>query len=288
MSSSLFALGAKRPKVKTTPVPTPIPTSTSISTPSPIGSLTDEIISLAKNSNCHSYSFKNRGKAPTGYIQGMALSFARSYCRAKKSDSFSNGIVDILTSPNSKKTSTDALAYYQNQFDSFSINLSEKGSGPLRAVYTLGIGLGMRESSGKFCEGYDKAAGSNRSSNEAEAGLFQTSYNSINSSKELQNLYLEYQTSNSSRCYLEIFKQDVNCSNQSYLGSGEGLKFQKLTRDCPAFAAEYAMVMLRIARSHYGPINRKEAELVNSCSELITNIQDVINKDPQGYCNEIY
>ena len=46
------------------------------------------------------------------------------------------------------------------------------GVDTVRHLFVLLIGLGMRESSGKYCEGRDKSA-SNRSAETAEAGLFQ-------------------------------------------------------------------------------------------------------------------
>lgn len=289
ISQSVFAMGSRRPK-SSTPKPTATPTSTPTVTPSPIvyGNYTEEIMAIAKNSSCNSYSFKNRGRAPAGYIEGMALTFARSLCRAKKVESKPNGLVEILTSPNSHRDSSDALTHYQSNFEQLSMSLANVGIEPLRAVYVLGIGLGMRESSGNYCEGYDKAAGGNRSSSAAEAGLFQTSYDSIKFSPELTNLYTEYKNSNASRCYLDVFKIGAGCSNTSYLGTGDGLEFQKFTRACPAFAAEYAMTMLRIARSHYGPINRREAEVLTQCNEMLLSVQELINKDSQGVCGEVY
>jgi hypothetical protein len=50
------------------------------------------------------------------------------------------------------------------------------GIDTLRHLFVLMIGLGMRESSGRYCEGRDQSA-SNTSADTAEAGLFQTSWN---------------------------------------------------------------------------------------------------------------
>jgi hypothetical protein len=52
----------------------------------------------------------------------------------------------------------------------------------LRALFTLQIGLGMRESSGEFFEGFDREEHPDPlTSVSAEAGLFQMSFNFTNS-----------------------------------------------------------------------------------------------------------
>ena len=259
------------PVVSTTPiVSTPILASTSAPTlastatnqeANPIvsdaGAYSDQIKTLVANSACANYSWRNRGQAPIGYINGVALSYARSLCRLK---------------------TASGLALYQSNFSALSIPIKNAGEAPLRATYVLGMGLGMRESSGSYCEGWDKSAGSNRSSSAAEAGVFQTSYDSIGSSPELSKLYAEYKAS-PERCLLPVFKEGVSCGTSNILGSGAGAEYQAFNKSCPAFATEYAMVMLRVQRSHYGPINRKEAEAIPACNQLLTSIQDFIDSD---------
>jgi hypothetical protein len=234
----------------------------------------DHIKLLAENSTCANYSWKNRGTPPIGYIKGMALSYARSLCRLKTSSVLSS----IMSASNTSNSAKDAISLYESNFKSLPILIGASGEGPLRALYVLGMGLGMRESSGETCEGWDKSAGSNRSSNAAEAGVFQTSYDSIGSSPELSKLYAEYKAS-PERCLLDVFKEGASCGASSILGTGAGAEFQAFNKSCPAFATEYAMTMLRVQRSHYGPINRKEAEVVPACNQLLLSIQDYINSD---------
>ena len=276
------------PVVSTTPiVSTPILASTSAPTlastatnqeANPIvsdaGAYSDQIKTLVANSACANYSWRNRGQAPIGYINGVALSYARSLCRLKTASALS-AVMSAASSGNSAK---DGLALYQSNFSALSIPIKNAGEAPLRATYVLGMGLGMRESSGSYCEGWDKSAGSNRSSSAAEAGVFQTSYDSIGSSPELSKLYAEYKAS-PERCLLPVFKEGVSCGTSNILGSGAGAEYQAFNKSCPAFATEYAMVMLRVQRSHYGPINRKEAEAIPACNQLLTSIQDFIDSD---------
>jgi hypothetical protein len=219
-----------------------------------------------------------------GYISGVALSYARSLCRLKSNSTLST----IMSAASSGNDAKDALTHYQSNFVSLPISVTVAGQEPLRAVYVLGIGLGMRESSGNYCEGWDTSAGSNRPSSAAEAGAFQTSYDSMGSSPELSKLYSEYKAT-PNRCLLDVFKQGASCgssNNSSTLGSGAGADYQVFNKACPAFATEYAMTMLRIQRGHYGPINRKEAEVVPACNDMLKNVQDLVNNDPYA-CQDL-
>ncbi len=326
LSTQVYAMGSRRPKMPTrtttgrvppipektpvsvpmpspiakpTPAPTPAPTPTTpIAKPTPApkppvsapvgGPYVDQIKELVKGSSCANYSWKSRGRAPLGYVKGVALSFARSICRLKKADQTPSGLSAILSKANTGNASKDALAHYQSNFSGISLPINTAGEDPIRAVYVLGMGLGMRESSGSYCEGWDKSAGSNRSSSAGEAGVYQTSYDSMGASPELSKLYSEYKASNSSRCFLETFKEGVSCGSMSNLGTGAGADYQSFNKSCPAFATEYAMTMLRIQRSHYGPINRKEAEVIPACDQLLKNVQDLIDRDPENACQDIY
>lgn len=288
ISSQAFASGAKLPDVatkdptsttgqtgdSTTNTPTLPPSTTA-------GAYVDQIKQIASNSSCMTYSWKNRGRAPSGYIKGMALSYARSLCRAKEKTSL--GL--LLSAANTGNTSKDAIAYYASIFNNIPIGVKSQGGETLRALYTLGIGLGMRESSGVFCEGWDRSAGSSRPSSAGEAGLFQTSYDSIGSSPELTKLYSEYKAS-TQRCMLDVFKVGASCSSLSNLGTGAGADFQTALKACPAFATEYAMTTLRVLKSHYGPIIRKEAEVVPACNNMLKSVQDLIDNDPYA-CDDL-
>jgi hypothetical protein len=281
-SSQVSAMGARRPKN-----PAPIPTPSAPPPPQTSGPYVDQIKSLAQNSSCLNYSWKNRGRAPAGYIKGVALSFARSLCRLNSYALTPSPLVLIMSKADSNNDAKDALTHYKNILSLIPIKTNVSGFESLRATYVLEMGLGMRESSGAYCEGWDKSAGGNRSSSAGEAGLFQTSYDSISSSIELSKLYNEYKSNPGSRCFLEVYKQGASCSNSATLGSGIGADFQVFTKACPAFATEYTATMLRIARAHYGPINRREAEVIPACNQLLKNVEDLVNRDPQIACQDI-
>jgi hypothetical protein len=289
-TNNLFAFGMVRKKSLTAKPPSNSPSvSPPLSIPtSPDSQYVEYIKELAGKSQCLKYSWKNRGRAPAGFVKGVALSFARSLCRYKKFDAQSNLKIDSLLSHastgNSKK---DVITYYAPELQSLNLNINENGEDPLRAIYLIGLGLGMRESSGKYCTGWDTSAGSNRPSSAAEAGVFQVSYDSIAASPELVKLYNEYKNTDSSRCFLSVFKEGVSCGNASILGNGAGAEFQKYLKACPAFASEYAMVLLRILRNHFGPINRKEAEVISSCNDLLISVQELIERDSIYACSDI-
>jgi hypothetical protein len=251
------------------------------------GPYVDQVKALAENSACANYSWKNRGIAPAGYIKGVALSFARGLCRLHSTDKYPSPAAAITGAADSQNSSKDALAYYQNNLASLPIQTTIAGQESMRATYVLGMGLGMRESSGKYCEGWDKAAGANRSSSAGEAGLYQTSYDSMTIAPALSSLYAEYKNNSSGRCFLNVFKEGASCADTSILGTGAGADYQVFNKACPAFAVEYAMTMLRLERSHYGPINRQEAEVVPACNQLLQNVEDLINSDPQAACENI-
>jgi hypothetical protein len=110
----------------------------------------------------------------------------------------------------------------------------------------------------------------------------------MGASPELAKLYTEYKTTASDRCFLSTFKEGASCSSSSNLGTGAGADYQAYNKACPAFATEYAMTMLRILRGHYGPINRREAEVIPACDQLLKNVQELINRDSENACQDIF
>jgi hypothetical protein len=241
----------------------------------------EELRDLAAASSCARARWSDRGSAPRGYIEGMALTYARSLCRLRDD----HDAAKRMAARASADESRDALTWYEDHFDRNGVDVDRSGREALRALYTLGLGLGMRESSGKYCEGYDTTAGA-QSAVTAEAGLFQTSYNSHSSAAELRDLIEEYEN-NPEACMLEIFREGVRCRQQSIIGSGPGAAFQRLAKSCPAFAAEYAMITLRVLRRHYGPINRRAAQVLPACDQMLEDIEDRVLASPRSACRDL-
>jgi hypothetical protein len=250
------------------------------------GRYSQQIIAVADASSCAKYSWKNRGSAPKGYVKGVALSFARSLCRYRAGSS-TNRAAQVMSMANTHKASVDVLPHYQSILSKLKIAVNVAGENTMRALFTIGLGLGMRESSGAYCEGWDTSAGSKRPSAAGEAGLFQTSYDSIGANANLRLLYSEYQ-SNPDRCMLDVFKEGASCRPQGLLGTGAGADFQAFNKACPAFATEYAMTLLRVQRTHFGPINRREAEVKTVCNSMLKSVQQLVDADPNGACQELF
>jgi len=212
-----------------------------------------DIMTIVNSStDCLSYAFGNRGKLPAGYVKAVALTFAHQVC---KPDS-------IASNPIIGNNQKDVLAHYELQYD-------------LPTLYSLLLGSGMRESSGKQCEGVDASA-TNYAANTAEAGLHQTSYNAFlhpnltaDNKKELEAIFDSYLV-DSSACY-----SWNTCTTKNY-GSGRGYEFQKLTKQCPAFAIRSHAELMRVVYRHYGPLINKAAVIYPACTNMLVKIQEKV------------
>jgi hypothetical protein len=235
----------------------------------------DEIGGIAMESEIAGYSWKDRGKAPAGYIKGMAVAFARVYCKLKAHDPAAREMAKADTGDEDH----DALAWYGDVFDDFDMDNDGFGVDTLRHLFALMLGLGMRESSGVHCEGRDMSA-ENVEADTCEAGLFQMSWNASSCSDEMQKLMDAY-TSDGAACALDVFKQGVSCSQSDWscYGSGSGAEYQALAKSCPQFAVETAAIGLRNLRQHWGPINRHEAELREESDEMLQAVQAFLETD---------
>ncbi|WP_013321298.1 hypothetical protein [Gloeothece verrucosa] len=233
----------------------------------------DRIIQAAASSEIADYNWHQRGIAPIGYIKGMALVYGRVYCKLKAGDAAAKE----MAKANTGNTEKDALAHYAQIFQNVGMNNDTPGVDTLRHLFVLLIGLGMRESSGKYCEGRDLSA-DNVTAETAEAGLFQTSYNARSANPLLPQLFQQYLTNPSG--FVEVFKEGVTCSNSNWenFGEGQGKEFQRLSKACPAFAAEFAAVGLRNLRKHWGPINTKEAEILPEANTLLLEVQKIVDE----------
>ncbi|MGI8918999.1 MAG: hypothetical protein ACR2H6_10385 [Pyrinomonadaceae bacterium] len=237
--------------------------------PTPI----EQIIQIAARSDLAHFSFKDRGVAPAGFIKGMAVVYARVFCKLKAGD----GAAIEMAKAKIQNENKDALAFYNQKFADIGMNNDTSGVSTLRHLFVLLIGLGMRESSGRFCEGRDRST-SNVTAETAEAGLFQASFNARTASPLLTTLFDKYSTNPSG--FVEIFREGVICKPRDLenFGSGKGEKFQRLSKECPAFAVEFAAVILRNMRKHFGPINRKEAQVLKECDVMLKAVQQAVDR----------
>lgn len=231
------------------------------------------IVDIAARSDCARHRWNERGHAPVGYIKGMALMYAKSFCESKGSPSMA-----VTAMKQALQAGQDSLVQYQDELVRSGVDVNSDIE-RLRALYTLGIGQGMRESSGNTTEGRDIKA-KRPSAQTAEAGLFQTSFDSLGKSPALPKLLEQYRA-NTGACLLEIFKEGIpRVITRPVFGTGPGAEFQRFTRECPACATEYALVLLRVNRRHFGPINRKETEFFQPCNEMLKQVEAVATCTP--------
>lgn len=233
-----------------------------------LDALKNEIAQIAGASDIARYSWRDRGVAPAGYIKGMALVYARVRSKFKAGDAAALEMAKAKTAD----ADQDALAWYDDIFAAAGMNNDTDGIDTLRHLFVLLIGLGMRESSGRYCEGRDRSAG-NTTAETAEAGLFQTSFNARHASPLLPVLFAQYLANPSG--FLDVFQEGVRCSalDLENFGSGDGREFQRLSKECPAFAAEFAAVGLRNVRKHWGPITRRGVEVRPEADALLRQVE---------------
>jgi hypothetical protein len=112
----------------------------------------------------------------------VAQVYAKSICESRGS---AGTAVTVMKQP--LQGDQDALVRYRDALVRNGVDVGNDIE-RLRALYTLGIGLGMRESSGNTTEGRDITA-RNPTASSAEAGLFQQSFDSLNRSPALAPLF---------------------------------------------------------------------------------------------------
>jgi hypothetical protein len=240
----------------------------------------DPIIAIASSSPVMNIDWPHRGLAPRGYIKGMAVVYARVYCKLKAGDA----AVTAMAQKDRNDSNTDALSHYASQFSALGMSNATSGADPLRHLFTLMIGLGMRESSGRFCEGLDRDANPpNDTAEKAEAGMFQSSFNLRTASPLLPALFAQYSAHPSG--FVDIFREGVTPKPKDLenFGTGPGRDFQKLEKECPAFAAEFTAVGLRFRRQHWGPINNHAAEVRSNVEVMLRAVQNLVDASP-GLC----
>ncbi|MBB5346189.1 hypothetical protein [Tunturibacter empetritectus] len=229
------------------------------------------ILGVAEKAAIADYRWRERGRSPIGYVKGMALVYARVHCKFKRGE---KGAV-AMARAESTENATDALTWYRDLFNEAEMSNASSGIGTLRHLFVLLIGLGMRESAGKYCAGRDDNA-RRKNPDTVEAGLFQASYDLRTASPLLTSLLERY---NGSTDFLDVFKEGVRCADVDHInyGQGEAYNFQKLSKSCPAFAAEFAAIGLRHKRKHWGPISNRRAEIRHECDSMLRAVERVVD-----------
>jgi hypothetical protein len=235
------------------------------------------IARIAAQSAIIRYSWQDRGVAPGGYIKGMALVYARVYLKLKAGDA---AALDMAKA-NTGDANHDALAYYADIFDGAGMSNSVSGAVTLRHLFVLLIGLGMRESGGRYCTGADIST-VGVGAEQADAGLFGTAYSSTNASPLMTGVFKYYSANPPPKGFADVFGEGLICRAEDFqaIGTGVGEQYQWLSKESPAFAAEFAAVGLRHGRTHWGPISTRAAQVVPECDAMLSQVQAFVAASP--------
>jgi peptidoglycan hydrolase-like protein with peptidoglycan-binding domain len=238
----------------------------------------DDIREMAEGSAIARYSWKDRGVAPKGYTAGIALCFALAATRLQEV----HPTALVLAQADRNDADEDALTWYRAEFKrQLDTDNSEDGIDTLRSLFVMLLGLGMRESSGRYCEGRDMSA-SNVSAETAEAGMHQTSYNIRSFSEQIPLLLKAYWANPNG--FLPTFRNGVSPKGDELanFGSGDGAKHQFLSKFAPAYHAYVTAVGMRFGRQHWGPINRSEVEIRSEANDMLLDVQHYLSSDAVG------
>jgi uncharacterized protein (TIGR02594 family) len=236
--------------------------------------LKHDITELAITHPIQEKVWKDRGRSPSGYIAGMGQCFALALSWLAAHDPAA-----IEMAQAEGDADEDALAWLAPEFAKLGISNAVPGVDTLRSLFMLMIGLGMRESSGKYYEGRDVSA-TNTTADTAEAGLFQASWNIKTASPILPKLMEDFVADPNG--FLSIFSEGLTptSSGLTNFGSGQGAVYQWLAKYSPAFATMVAAIGLRTRRKHWGPINRREVELVAEAADYLAKVEELMAEGP--------
>jgi Uncharacterized protein conserved in bacteria (DUF2272)/Peptidase M15 len=236
-----------------------------------------QVIDLVAKSKLPRSGWKDSSRAPLGYLNGMALTFARVYCKFKRGDWYA---LEMAKAPTKGTEGIDALAHLAWRFRRSNMPVAVDGADTLRHLFVMLFGLGMRESGGKFFEGADRSA-KHTNRTQIEAGLFQMSHSIGVENPErvaLHGIYEQLRTIPYDS-YVGVFAQGLRLQGKRLTdnaSSAAGL-FRNFCQTQPALCAELAAMGTRVRRKHWGPINRKTVELLPICNTLLQEIQALID-----------
>lgn len=265
---------SQKPVVISEPAPAPVATPSPAPIAAPVEGR-DFFYKLADNDPCGKEIYSDRqGRAPQGYRRGVVLSYAKAVCNPD-SDVYKIGSQPLGSA------NKDALAHY-------GIDGSTQAK-RLNSVFAVMMGSAAHESSWRWCVGRDVVAKESDKriclhgdGSTCEAGLHQTSYNSVPSSGPLRDLYNAYK-SYPSGCFATEYKGKTTCSAENMKAYGSSLEartYQTLSKECPGFAVDSAVIMMRTVRTHYGPINKKKAEMFPACVAMFDKVRKAVQENP--------
>ena len=238
-----------------------------------------KIAAIAAGSRIARYDWVGeQGRCPIGYTKGMALVYARLYCRLKQGDPLAVALAK-KAGPN---TRDDALAEYAPDFARLGMSNDRDGADTLRHLIGLMFHMGMLETSGRWWLGKDPN-NTNQNPRGAEAGLFQASYDSLPFHPLLRPLFESYVRKPSG--LVEVFSEGVRSGTSPDLGDGEIATFQRISKACPSFSVEYVALGIRVQCRDWWPIKHHKTELNPDADVMLLEVQRAV--DAMQACGEI-
>jgi hypothetical protein len=247
-------------------------------------SIKQKVMDIAANSQCSKVDWKDRGPTPKAFLRGTALVYAKALCRPGRAyvKIASKGVGDNPA----LLEDADSVAWYDAKFKALGLPKSEQGRAALRNTFTLMIGLAQRESSGQHCVGRDMSADF-VTHDSAEAGIYQTSWGVRRANPTLLEAMTKGYAEDKRDCLLDVFSAGVSCpaKDAKNWGAGPGVAWQELTKKCPAFATEYAAVIVRQSggkKGEFGPIRKRQSELAPSCDAMLKDVEQLVLAKPEN------
>ena len=220
-----------------------------------------------------------------GYIKGMCLSFARSYCRLLAGEQ----VARDMAAPVRTGNPSDVLWVYRRALSRLGPSRDNSEVTNLRHLYTELVGYGSLESSGQYCTGRDLKNDESDTAETAESGILQTSYNTIEGfgheriRRGIAALTAQY-AAHPEKGFLWIFQEGSGCRwghiTQRFYGTGAGRQFQELSRFSPAFAAETSAISLRYHADDYVTSDYDKVEVLQECDHLLLQVQQLVARSP--------
>lgn len=222
----------------------------------------------------------HRGVAPVGYVKGMALCYARMLCKAQRGDPIATAMDVVVTDGHNQ----DALEWFKRELEAAAPPVDGEKYPQLFRLFVVLMGLGMQESTGHYFCGYDTTAKLKPDAYSAEAGAFQASW-ALNHfiDAAVGNMVAAPYTANSEapeNCFADIFAVGAGKPSTTDLknfGAGDGLAYQRLAKSCPAYAATFAALGLRVQKSHWGTLSdHSQVQIRPEATELFRRVQVVV------------
>ena len=189
-----------------------------------------------------------------------------------------------ISKANTGNRNVDALAWYAQEFQRAGMDNESSGVATLRHMFVLLFGLGMRESSGKYCEGRDRSRqqhDSRISGGRLVSNKLQRDESASSATADLRAI----SGKSVGLCGRLQGRRSMHSFGPENFGSGRGREFQRLSKECPAVATEFAALGLRVIRARWGPIARREAEIRPECNTMLLEVQHAV--DTLDLCPEL-